>query len=102
MEGEAELMSEPGDEPLMLYHRDLGNGFEVCVYPLFFGEARLCFGRRHSGDIDRVFYYHQRDVAVAAAHGWAGEGDPAIGWYRDVHGRRWRDNGDPAKETVQP
>lgn len=83
-----------------LYHRLLDDGYEVTVYPMTFGKARLCFGRSESVSYEDAFCYEDPERAIEAAKVWSGVGDPLDGWHRNpITGRR-RPNGDPIKEEV--
>lgn len=82
-----------------LYWRDLGDGWAVSVWPMTFGKARLCYGSSDMPTFERGFCYEWPGLAIAAALAWSGEGDPLVGWHRDINTGRRREGGDPSKET---
>lgn len=94
-------MSAEPEEPQPLYRRELGDEYEVVVYPMTFGKARLCIGRVGDAGYERGYCYENPAIAVSAAVLWNGQGDPLDGWHREVSSGRRRQNGDPTKETVR-
>ncbi len=84
-----------------LLKRDLGDGREVCLLLMGFGNLRLTLGPAGEPWWDRGFCYHDSFDAWRCALGWDGEGDPE-GWYRDLVTHRRRPNGDPAQEYIAP
>lgn len=98
-----------------IYHRYVdvsgARSHEVVVYPLTFGNTRLCFGeadvvrdgRLREGAIDKSFVYEagKCELALQAARAWDGTGDPLDGWFRCYHDGRRRLDGDPMKESVR-
>lgn len=53
-----------------LFHYHLPDGREIVVYPLLFGEARLCTGRIDSDSWQRGFDYPSARDAIDAAYAW--------------------------------
>jgi hypothetical protein len=95
--GEVHRDAEP-ERVGALYWRPLPDGYEVVVYPMSFGKARLCYGQQGEDGYLDAFCYERPLRAIEAASVWTGEGDPLDGWHRNpITGRR-RENGDPAKE----
>ena len=90
----------PGREGA-IYWKPLPDGFEITVYPMTYGKARVCFGEQGpTGGITNAYCYENPTLAVVAASLWDGEGDPIDGWHRNpITGRR-RENGDPNREYV--
>lgn len=85
-----------------LYWRPLDDGYEVIVYPMMLGRARLCFGEQGSACILNAYCYDDPKLAIRAAAQWDGTGDPLDGWTRNpITGRR-RIDGDPAREVIRP
>ena len=85
-----------------LYGRELADGYDVTVYPMLLGRARLCLGT--VGDdcnVHDAWCYDDPTTAVRAAAAWSGDGDPADGWTRHINSGRRRPGGDPSKETVE-
>lgn len=85
-----------------IYWRELPDGYEVCVYPMTFGKARLCFSEQHSQCIIDAYCYPTPAAAIAAGEVWTGEGDAPDGWHRHPTSGRRREGGDPSKEHVAP
>lgn len=87
--------------PGAVYHRTLGDGHEVTVYPVVEG-LRLCWGAVGDVGYARGYDYSgERSVlALEAAGKWDGSGDPLDGWERCLDGRR-REDGDPTKEHIR-
>jgi len=79
-------------------------GGELCVYPLFFGAARLTFGGRDPDcDVgyDDCWDYPSLTAAIKAMERWDGQGEPD-GWTRHPTSGRRRPDGDPSREFVRP
>lgn len=85
-----------------LYHRNLPDGRDITLYKHHAWQYALCVGKQSSGEIDQSFYYRSRDVALAAAKQWQGDGDAPIGWFRHPNSGRRREDGDPSTETYRP
>lgn len=82
-----------------LYWRALPDGYEITVYPMTFGKARLCYGPQGGIGYENAYCYASHERALEAAAVWDGEGDPLDGWHRNpITGRR-REDGDPMKEA---
>lgn len=98
------MTDQTNPRPGSLYYRPLPDGYEIVVYPLTFGEARLCYSRQHDDDTLDTFYYHDRSRAIAAAREWTGKGDPKDdGWYRHLNTDRRRvarQTGDAARRVL--
>jgi hypothetical protein len=93
-----------GDEcprPEAVYYRALPDDYEVCVYRMMLGNWRVCYGEQGAwGGIVRAFCYRDPELAIRAASEWNGEGDPLLGWHRDIMGNRARPDGDPEREEI--
>lgn len=83
-----------------LYWRPLPDGYEVIVYPMTYGKARICYGQQDDVTILDAFCYEDPALAIRAAKVWTGDGDPLDGWHRQPRTGRRRPGGDPAKETT--
>lgn len=83
-----------------LFWKPVGDGFEVVVYPMVLGRARVCFGEQDDPCILNAFCYDDRALAIKAGVLWDGEGDPIDGWTRHPQSGRRRPSGDPAKEMI--
>jgi plasmid maintenance system antidote protein VapI len=84
--------------PDSIYYRELDGGYDITVYPMTFGRARICFSKQGDGGIIDVFEYEDPAIAIAAAMVWTGKGDPLVGWNRHANSGRRRPGGDPSKE----
>lgn len=85
-----------------IHWRPLPDGYEVTVYAMTFGKARLNYGTQGPmGSIENGFCYQDPRLAIQAAHTWTGEGDPIDGWHRNPFDGRRREGGDPAKEETR-
>lgn len=79
-------MIEPGQipewRPGAVYWKPLADGREVTVYPLMFGEGKLCVGPLADPiGFDDGFVYAELQLAVEAAQEWNPEVDEIpIGW----------------------
>lgn len=104
----------PGGRPEMrrglsgaVFWRLDGHGREITVYPMTFGNARLCISEAGDDAILDGFCY-QSDAngdgltkAIRGGAEWDGEGnDPPGGWYRNPQTGRRRPGGDRSKETI--
>ncbi len=85
-----------------LYHRVVEDGYQIVVYPMTFGKARLCYcAPGEYADIIDAFCYATHARAIEAAEAWTGDGDPLDGWHRNPLTGRRRTDGDPATEHVR-
>lgn len=84
-----------------LYWRPLPDGYEITVYPMTYGKARLCFGQQNDAVYLDAFCYEDPARAIEAAKVWTGEGDPLDGWHRNPLTGRRREGGDPEKEEAR-
>lgn len=80
-----------------LFWRALPDGYEITVYAMTFGKARLNYGEE-GGCILDGFCYESVGRAIEAATLWDGQGDPLDGWHRNPYTGRRREGGDAAKE----
>jgi hypothetical protein len=85
-----------------LYRKELDDGREIVVYPMLFTD-RLCIGVAGDGGYERAWCYPRlhpagQTTAVIAAEAWDGEGDPPVGWIKEVGTERRRVDGDPERE----
>jgi hypothetical protein len=99
---ESVVMSIPDDREGAIYWRALPDGYEITVYPMTFGKARVCYGLQHDRCIIDAYCYPTRAQALDAAAVWTGEGDPPDGWHRHPNSGRRRDDGDATREYVMP
>jgi hypothetical protein len=53
-----------------IFHYHLPNGREIVVYPLLYGEARLCTGRIDRDHFERGYDYRTTQEALDAALAW--------------------------------
>lgn len=79
-------------------YREFPNGRDACI-------SRLLFTHAIIADLTGMYYgdrwcYSTYAQALAALAAWDGEGEPS-GWMRHPTSGRRRENGDPAKETIQ-
>lgn len=81
-----------------LYRRELGNGRLLVVAPMTFGKVRLCIGPAGEPTYEDGWCYEDQRVAIVAAETWDGEGDPPVGWHRQISTGRRREDGDPERE----
>ncbi|WP_217924850.1 hypothetical protein [Miltoncostaea oceani] len=72
-------------------------GFEISLYPMLFGNVRLCVGAAGASTYDRAWCYrdHAAPGAFEAAETWDGSGLPPGSWYRDLSTGETRDDGAP-------
>lgn len=80
--------------------RELPDERLLAVYPMSYGKARLVI----CADADAFEYYDGwcyqcPDVALFALAVWDGDGDPPIGWHRELSTGRRRDLNNPTPET---
>lgn len=92
---------EEVERPGALYTRTVGDGYQITVYAMLFGNGRICYGPREAAWIDDAWCYPSVAAALEAARAWDGEGDPPDGWHRHPNSGRRREGGDPAKESVR-
>jgi hypothetical protein len=67
-------------------YRALDDGRELVLYPMLFGNVRLCLGPQGWPAYDAGWCYqaaHRRDAAVDLAT-WDGNGDPPGQWIKRV------------------
>jgi len=83
-----------------LFERRLDDGRVLVVYPLLWGNARLCCGPDDGLTIDNEWHYESSDLAIFAAAVWDGENEPT-GWHRHPSSGRRRPEGDEAREYVR-
>lgn len=88
-----------------VFWRRTEDDFEIVVYPMLMGNARLCIGEPDDGAMLNAWCYQtdkrQSGLQKAVLGGaiWNGEGDdPPGGWYRNPQTGRRRPDGDPKKE----
>lgn len=86
--------------PESLYERKLDDGRVIVVYPLLFGNARLCVGPDDGLTIDDEWHYESSMLACMAADLWGGEGEPES-WHRHPSSGRRRPEGDATREYVR-
>ncbi len=85
-----------------LYWKSLPDGYEITVYMMTFGKARVNHGEQGPlGCISNGYCYQDPGVALVAAALWDGEGDPIDGWHRNPFDGRRREGGDPDKEETR-
>jgi len=77
----------PEERPGSLWHYHLPEGREIVVYPLLYGEARLCTGRIDRDGWERAFDYKTTEEAIRAAEAWVDIDQPPPG----EHIRRYDD-----------
>lgn len=63
--------------------RILPDGRELVLYPMLFGNSRLCIGEEGAPTFDNGYCYQRTDLAFAALNDWDGSGDPH-GYYRNL------------------
>lgn len=86
-----------------LLARELDGGVLIVVYPMAFGNGRVCLGTLEDrSGFDDAWCYATCEQAIEAAAIWDGAGDPPVGWHRHIRSGRRRPNGDPAKEYIAP
>ncbi|SAK63758.1 hypothetical protein AWB80_02916 [Caballeronia pedi] len=96
---------EPSDDDLlkMGYERPfkvLDDGRIAGLMPINLNVCALVVGIHSMGHHD-AFYYRTREQAKRALNEWRGDGEPR-GWVRHPQSGRRREDGDPAKEYMQP
>jgi hypothetical protein len=69
--------------PGVLGDRLLEDGRELTLYPMLFGNVRLCLGWPNLGYYDQGWCFHDRAAALSALLTWEGEGDPP-GYFKRV------------------
>lgn len=87
--------------PGALYQRELDDGRVIVVYQMFYN-ARICIGPANEPTYDDAWCYPDQATALKAAAEWDGEGDPPVGWIKQVGTGRRRVDGDPSREYVMP
>lgn len=81
--------------------RALDDGYEITVYPMTLGRARVCYGQQDDvAGFITAYCYDDPGTAVLAGIEWDGKGDPPDGWTRHPDTGRRRNGGDPASETL--
>lgn len=70
MQLEAHSITEDEERVGSLWHYHLPGGEEIVIYPLLYGEARLCTGRIDRDHWDRAYDYKTPEEAIAAAEAW--------------------------------
>lgn len=65
-------------------HRDLDDGRVLVLYPMLFGNLRLCVGPQNEGWYDKGWCYQepQRRDALTDFATWDGVGDPPGDWHK--------------------
>ena len=63
--------------------RDMHDGRELTLYPMLFGNVRLCIGVQGAETYDDGWCFQDLDAALEAFANWDGVGEPA-GAYRRV------------------
>lgn len=63
--------------------RLLEDGRELTLYPMLFGNTRLCIGDPDESFYDQGWCYHDTVAAVIELATWDGVGEPA-GYYKRV------------------
>lgn len=59
------------------------DGLELVLYPMLFGNTRLCLGLPEAHSYDRGWCFHDRGAAVSALLTWDGDDDPP-GFFKRV------------------
>lgn len=75
-----------------IYWYPLGPLYEMTVYPMLFGMARITLGRRDRDGWDVAWDYPDHMSACQAAENWDGKDDPPPGWIRKVGERGYSDD----------
>lgn len=72
--------------PGSVAHRDLDDGRVLVLYPMLFGNMRLCVGPQDEGWYDRGWCYQEthRLDALAALASWDGADVPPGIWIKEV------------------
>jgi hypothetical protein len=63
--------------------RVLDDGRQLTLYPMLFGNTRLCLGWPSFGTYDAGWCYHDTAASLAALQTWDGDGDPP-GYFKRV------------------
>jgi hypothetical protein len=87
--------------PGSLYVRELDDGRVITVYRMLF-TTRLCIGPDDGVSVDDGWCYSLQEAAIDAARAWDGDGDPPLGWHRQISTGRRRPGGNPALEYINP
>ena len=77
--GQVDLSARPGTLGVRL----LEDGRELCLYPMLFGNTRLCLGWPSLGGYDAGWCFHDTGAAKRALAFWDGDGDPP-GYFKRV------------------
>lgn len=85
--------------PEALYVKRLGDRI-ITVYRQIYN-ARVCVGPDDGISIDDSWDYPSTEQAIAAAEAWDGEGDPPVGWHRNLKTGRRRPDGNALLEYIQ-
>lgn len=69
-----------------LAHRDLPDGRVLVLYPMLFGNTRLCVGPQNEGFYDRGWCYQSAAIidALTALATWDGVDVPPGDWIKEV------------------
>lgn len=69
-----------------IIHRDLDDGRVLVLYPMLFGNVRLCVGPQRGYGYDRGFCYQEpaRFDALMALATWDGNDVPPGDWIKEV------------------
>ena len=59
------------------------DGQELTLYPMLFGNTRLCIGDPGLGVFDRAWCYHDTAVAITALRTWDGDDEPP-GYFKEA------------------
>lgn len=65
-----------GRRPGCLGQRILEDGRELVLYPMVFGNLRLCLGDPALNYYEAAWCFHDRAAAFLALFEWNGQGDP--------------------------
>lgn len=87
----------PVQRPGAIGIRVTGSGHELVLYPMAFGNTRLCRGLPGAPTYERGWCYrhHAGADALAALEGWDGEDVPPGRWYKDLGTGEVRNDGAP-------
>lgn len=70
-------------------YKTFEDGFAVWVYPMAFGNGRLCYGMPDRAGYEKAWCYKSVEAAFEAADKWDGSGTPE-GWKKDIQTQVYR------------